>query len=90
LDGVSAGQFADGTTFTLQAPEAFTPEQVVEIADQVLYHPWPRGYLREAVRPVPLAACQGLGPRIWISEPSGRKVCQTAVSGSRAMVNRPS
>jgi hypothetical protein len=32
-------QFADGTTFTLQAPEAFTPEQVVDMADQVVYHP---------------------------------------------------
>ena len=32
-------QFADGTTFTLQAPEAFTQEQVVEMADQVTYSP---------------------------------------------------
>ena len=32
-------QFADGTTFTLQAPEAFTQEQVVEMADQVTYNP---------------------------------------------------
>ena len=32
-------EFADGTTFTLQAPEAFTEEQVVEIADQVTYNP---------------------------------------------------
>jgi hypothetical protein len=32
-------QFADGTTFTLQAPEAFTKEQVVEMANQVTYDP---------------------------------------------------
>jgi hypothetical protein len=32
-------QFADGTTFTLQAPEAFTQEQVVQMADQVTYNP---------------------------------------------------
>jgi hypothetical protein len=37
--GSLQAQFADSTTFTLQAPEAFTPEQVVEIADQVIYHP---------------------------------------------------
>jgi hypothetical protein len=32
-------QFADGTTFTVQAPEAFTEKQVVEMADQVTYDP---------------------------------------------------
>ncbi|MGY2083538.1 hypothetical protein [Blastococcus sp. SYSU DS0539] len=31
-------QFADGTTFTVQAPDAFTGEQVVELAEQVTYH----------------------------------------------------
>ncbi|CCG01057.1 hypothetical protein [Blastococcus saxobsidens] len=33
------GQFEDGTTFTLQVPDAFTQEQVVEFAEQVTYHP---------------------------------------------------
>ena len=32
-------QFADGTTFTLQAPEAFTQDQVIQMADQVTYNP---------------------------------------------------
>jgi hypothetical protein len=32
-------QFADGTTFTVQAPEAFTQDQVVRMADQVTYNP---------------------------------------------------
>jgi hypothetical protein len=32
-------QFEDGTTFTLQVPDAFTQEQVVEFAEQVTYHP---------------------------------------------------
>jgi hypothetical protein len=32
-------QFADGTTFVVQAPEAFTREQVVQMAEQVTYHP---------------------------------------------------
>lgn len=32
-------QFPDGTTFTVQAPEAFTEEQVVEMAGQVTYDP---------------------------------------------------
>ena len=32
-------QFADGTTFELQVPEAFTQAQVVEFAEQVTYHP---------------------------------------------------
>lgn len=31
-------RFADGTTFTVQAPEAFTQEQVVEMAEQVTYN----------------------------------------------------
>ena len=32
-------QFADGTTFELQVPEAFTQEQVVEMAEQVTHNP---------------------------------------------------
>jgi hypothetical protein len=32
-------QFADGTTFELQAPEAFSQEQVLEMAEQVTYTP---------------------------------------------------
>ena len=32
-------QFEAGTTFTLQAPDAFTQAQVVEFAEQVSYHP---------------------------------------------------
>ena len=32
-------QFDDGTTFTVQAPAAFTQQQVVELAEQVTYHP---------------------------------------------------
>ncbi|SEL27382.1 hypothetical protein SAMN04515665_110141 [Blastococcus sp. DSM 46786] len=32
-------QFQDGTTFTLQVPDAFTQEQVLEFAEQVTYHP---------------------------------------------------
>ncbi|RZU33846.1 hypothetical protein [Blastococcus saxobsidens] len=32
-------QFEDGTTFVLQAPEAFTKEQVLQMAEQVTYHP---------------------------------------------------
>ncbi|MCZ2849519.1 hypothetical protein [Modestobacter sp. VKM Ac-2978] len=32
-------QFADGTTFTLQAPDAFTQEQVLEFAEQVTHRP---------------------------------------------------
>jgi hypothetical protein len=32
-------QFEDGTTFVLQVPEAFTQEQVVEMAEQVTYNP---------------------------------------------------
>ncbi|NEK84864.1 hypothetical protein GCU60_03655 [Blastococcus saxobsidens] len=32
-------QFPDGTTFVLQAPEAFTQEQVLEMAEQVTYTP---------------------------------------------------
>jgi hypothetical protein len=32
-------QFADGTTFTIQAPEAFTREQVVQMAEQVTHNP---------------------------------------------------
>ncbi|WP_346620857.1 hypothetical protein [Blastococcus montanus] len=33
------GQFEDGTTFTLQVPDAFTQDQVLEFAEQVTYHP---------------------------------------------------
>jgi hypothetical protein len=33
------GQFEDGTTFVLQAPEAFTREQVLELAESVTYNP---------------------------------------------------
>ncbi|MGY2001557.1 hypothetical protein [Blastococcus sp. SYSU DS1024] len=33
------GQFEDGTAFTLQVPDAFTQEQVLEFAGQVTYHP---------------------------------------------------
>ena len=32
-------EFADGTTFQLQAPDAFTQQQVVEMAEQVTFHP---------------------------------------------------
>lgn len=32
-------QFADGTTFVVQAPEAFTQEQVVRMAEQVTFNP---------------------------------------------------
>ncbi|MDP5185026.1 hypothetical protein QOZ88_20520 [Blastococcus sp. BMG 814] len=32
-------QFEDGTTFVLQAPEAFTQEQVLQMAEQVTYNP---------------------------------------------------
>jgi hypothetical protein len=32
-------QFEDGTTFVVQAPEAFTQEQVLEFAEAVAYHP---------------------------------------------------
>ena len=32
-------QFEDGTTFTVQAPEAFTQEQVLQMAEQVTYDP---------------------------------------------------
>ncbi|MGY2077797.1 hypothetical protein [Blastococcus sp. SYSU DS0828] len=32
-------QFEDGTTFTLQVPDAFTQEQVLQFAEQVTYHP---------------------------------------------------
>lgn len=32
-------QFADGTTFVVQAPEAFTQEQVLAMAEQVTYAP---------------------------------------------------
>jgi len=32
-------QFADGTTFVVQAPEAFTQEQVLELAESVTYNP---------------------------------------------------
>ncbi|MGY1988493.1 hypothetical protein ACI792_19945 [Blastococcus sp. SYSU DS0669] len=32
-------QFDDGTAFTLQVPDAFTREQVLEFAEQVTYHP---------------------------------------------------
>ncbi|MGY1724058.1 hypothetical protein [Blastococcus sp. SYSU DS0533] len=32
-------QFADGTAFTLQVPDAFTQEQVLEFAEQVAYNP---------------------------------------------------
>jgi hypothetical protein len=32
-------QFADGTTFDIQAPKAFTEEQVLAVAAQVTYHP---------------------------------------------------
>jgi hypothetical protein len=32
-------QFEDGTTFVVQAPEAFTQEQVVQMAEQVTYNP---------------------------------------------------
>ena len=32
-------QFAGGTTFVIQAPEAFTQEQVVQMAEQVTYNP---------------------------------------------------
>lgn len=31
--------FADGTTFVVQAPEAFTQEQVVQMAEQVTFNP---------------------------------------------------
>ena len=39
VNPIRQAQFADGTTFTLQAPEAFTQEQVVQMADQVTYNP---------------------------------------------------
>ena len=32
-------QFEDGTAYTLQVPDAFTKEQVVEFAEAVTYHP---------------------------------------------------
>jgi hypothetical protein len=32
-------QFADGTTFVVQAPEAFTQEQVLQLAESVTYNP---------------------------------------------------
>ena len=32
-------QFADGTTFVVQAPEAFTLEQVLQLAASVAYNP---------------------------------------------------
>ncbi len=32
-------QFADGTVYELQVPDAFTQEQVVELAEQVTYNP---------------------------------------------------
>jgi hypothetical protein len=32
-------QFEDGTTFVVQAPEAFTQEQVLELAESVTYNP---------------------------------------------------
>jgi hypothetical protein len=32
-------QFADGRTFVVQAPKAFTQEQVLEVAAEVTYHP---------------------------------------------------
>ncbi|MCF6744913.1 hypothetical protein E9529_11590 [Blastococcus sp. KM273128] len=32
-------QFEDGTTFTLQVPDAFTQEQVLEFAERVTHHP---------------------------------------------------
>jgi hypothetical protein len=32
-------QFSDGTTFVIQAPETFTQDQVLQLADQVTYHP---------------------------------------------------
>ena len=32
-------QFADGTTFVVQAPAAFTAEQVLEVAGQVVHTP---------------------------------------------------
>ena len=32
-------EFEDGTTFTVQAPDVVTQEQVVEMAEQVTYHP---------------------------------------------------
>jgi hypothetical protein len=36
---VNPRRFEDGTTFTVQAPEAFTREQVVQMAEQVTYNP---------------------------------------------------
>jgi hypothetical protein len=32
-------QFPSGTTFVVQAPDAFTQEQVVAMAEQVTFHP---------------------------------------------------
>ena len=32
-------QFEDGTVYELQVPDAFTQEQVVEMAQQVTYNP---------------------------------------------------
>jgi hypothetical protein len=32
-------QFDDGTVYELQVPDAFTEEQVVELAEQVTYNP---------------------------------------------------
>ncbi len=32
-------QFADGTTFVVQAPEAFAEDQVVQFAEQVTHNP---------------------------------------------------
>jgi hypothetical protein len=32
-------QFQDGTTFVVQAPESFTQEQVLQLAETVTYHP---------------------------------------------------
>jgi hypothetical protein len=36
---VNPRRFEDGTTFTVQAPEAFTRVQVVQMTKQVTYNP---------------------------------------------------
>jgi hypothetical protein len=36
---ITTREFEDGTTFELQAPDAFTQEQVVEMAEQVTFNP---------------------------------------------------
>lgn len=39
VTGFAAPDIDDGATFSIQAPDAFTQEQVVEMAEQVTYHP---------------------------------------------------